>query len=650
MTASIASLRKSFENSSVESIGQLLSQHTRTDELLRNVLVALQTSNKLIQRYPNKREQQRREGIFSLLDTFFAGLSLHKLHEVKDMLIVAETGYRHILEDLDALPASQLDPAVKVHAVVFAACDFIRKFRQKAEQNFIKTRIFNQRLELPDGNSVDINAIYEKAGTAVAMTLKMEGYRNQWIGRDGIFILPVCAPPPLEQVEEAHAVLGAAIQWDRWQHTEQRARFLGGQLDIKSTDDIGNVCVTHTPNIDGEKDLIVASERLNLRITQLYLQLCASLEHEYGKGAVKPGSRALGGFLVKSVEELSGLESLSKILAVNPWTDNTEYLGLPLRKLVRAYTALRHLAEKNSHGGCITKSRSGWEHFFSEHGFSSEESQKFIACATFRQSSIDLYDHPFIQLENGHFMLFAPILQSAVISRLVLSNFSSSNVDLHGKGKLFEAAVIKIFHEAGLPCHSRKRVIDDVEYEFDAVVPWDEYLFIFECKNNNLPFGEPSNAMHFEERCQENIQQVQRLVQGLHKHPELLDDLVPDWKQKTLVPVVLNCLPYSRQGATDGVYFYDAQSLERFFDSGVISVTDGVDDIPHPNSPQAHLWSGSEPKGADLMAQIDSPFSHKYLTDMLNETAAHYSIGSKWKVFDTELVLEGYDKLVFTRD
>lgn len=650
MTASIASLRKSFDSSSIESIKQLLAEHLRTDELLENVIVALKTASNLVQRHPNERAQKRRHEIFSLLNTFFDGLDLQKLHEARDMLLVAESGYRKMLEKLQKLPASKLDPAIKVHAVMAAACELIKNYKQKATENFIKTQKFNQRLEVGDGNTVDVNAIYEKAGIAVAMTLKMEGHKNRWIGSDGVFVLPACPSPTMAQVEEAYAVLGAAIEWNRWQQTEQRARFLGGRLTAESTDNMDNVCVTHTPNLDGEKDLIIASERLNLRITQVFLQLRAEIEHDYGKGAIQPGSHALSNYSVKSLEELSGLESLSKFLAVDAWTDNTEYFGLPVRKIVRAYAALRHLAENNNHGGCITKSRSGWENFFSYYGLSSEESRKFIACTTFRINSNDLYDHPFIKLDNGHFMLFSPILESAVISRLVLSNLSSSNVDLHGKGKNFENAVSSIFQQADLPCHSRKRVIEDEEYEFDAIVPWDEYLFIFECKNNNLPFGEPSKAIHFEDRCKESIQQIQRLIHGLHKHPELLDDLVPDWKERKLVPIVLNCLPYSKPGTTGGVHFYDAQSLERFFDSATISVTDGINTISHSNSPQAHLWSGSKPSGNDFMRQLEVPFSQRFLADMLSNTSADYSLGSNWMVLDTELVMQSYDKLIFTKD
>lgn len=652
MKISVAALRSSLEKDPVNKIESLIAQESDKAAILPSITLALRTASKLINKYPKKFAEERRRKLFETLNSYFHDCDIHGLVEAQEMLMLAEDGYRQIVAQLAESPSANLDGATKVHTVIALATHKMRNLRQHAQAALEKNRKFGQRLEVAPGLKVDVDAFIEKCASAVAMTLQMEAHKNNWVDDKGIFVLPHRSAPSAQDIEHGKDVLEAAIFWDRWLHTEQRARFHGGKLTLQADDATPpNVIVTHEANLEAEKDLILASERLNLGMMQVQLQLIATMRQDFGSDSLKPWSKALTkGMSVFSVDEAIALESLSRLLSVDAWVHETEYFGLRLKTIVRGYAALMHFANANAHIDSFTKSHIGWEYFFAKYDLTAEQARRFIAATTYRNSSTDLFDHPFIQLDNGRLTLFAAILGSTVISRIVLSNLASAGVDLHDKGKAFERATCDVFKEAGIDCFQVKKTIAGEVYEFDVVVPWGDYLFIIECKNNILPFGASGRTHYFQEKCEENIKQLHRLLRGIASHPELLADKVPNLDQKKIVPVLLNCLPYSRQGKHDGVYFYDAQSLQRFFVSGVIGMTDGLTDNIFPDYLQIRIWSGTQPSPDDFIRQLESPVSHEYLSTLMEITISDYPFGTNWQVRDTDLVLEGLDNLVRIKD
>ncbi|UUZ71252.1 hypothetical protein LP415_19280 [Polaromonas sp. P1(28)-8] len=614
--------------------------------------LALRTASKLINKYPKKSAEVRRQKLFEALNSYFSDCDIGALVEAQKMLQLAEDGYRQLVVQLAASPSANLDGATKVHAVIALATHELGRLRHHAHAAFQKNQKFGQRLEVAPGREVDVDAVIEKCASAVAMTLQMEAHKNKWVDDKGVFVLPHRSAPSEQDIEHGRDVLEAAILWDRWQHTEQRARFHGGKLTRQFDDATPpNVIVTHKPNLEAEKDLIIAGDRLNLRMTQVQLQLIATMRRDFGSDSLEPWSKALTkGMSVFSVDEAIAMDSLSKLLSVDAWEHETEYFGLRLKTIVRGYAALMHFAGTAAHIDSFTKSRAGWEHFFAKYSLTAEQARRFIAATTFQNSSADLFDHPFIQLDNGRLTLLALILGAAVISRIVLSSLASARVDLHGKGKSFERSTAAVFKKADIDCFTVKKTIAGEVYECDVVVPWGDYLFIIECKNNNLPFGAPGSTHYFQEKCVENIEQIHRLLRGFESHPELLADKVADLDKKKIVPVLLNCLPYSRQGRHDGVYFYDSQSLERFLSSGVVSMTNGLNDNVFPGYPQTRIWSGKQPSPDDFMRQLESPFSREYLSKLMKPTISDYPFGPNWQVRDTDLVLEGFENLVHIKD
>jgi len=62
------------------------------------------------------------------------------------------------------------------------------------------------------------------------------------------------------------------------------------------------------------------------------------------------------------------------------------------------------------------------------------------------------------------------------------------------------------------------------------------------------------------------VKQVTRLANALVEHAGLvLDRFGIDVANKTIVPCVVNSLPYAMKGDVDGAYVTDASGLRRFF-------------------------------------------------------------------------------------
>ena len=69
------------------------------------------------------------------------------------------------------------------------------------------------------------------------------------------------------------------------------------------------------------------------------------------------------------------------------------------------------------------------------------------------------------------------------ITKLVLSTLSSMGKPVQKKGESFEQRVRRFLRDQGLMCERIRFNRAGEEYECDAVLLMDNYLFLFECKN-----------------------------------------------------------------------------------------------------------------------------------------------------------------------
>lgn len=111
-----------------------------------------------------------------------------------------------------------------------------------------------------------------------------------------------------------------------------------------------------------------------------------------------------------------------------------------------------------------------------------------------------------------------------------------------------------------------------MQYDCDVAVLLGETLFIFECKNYNVPLGRISELSHLIDSISSFRKQVARIADQFDQHPEIVrEHFGADIKWKRIVPCVLQALPWS-MGRWGDVYSYDQSALIRFIKEGAIGV------------------------------------------------------------------------------
>lgn len=260
----------------------------------------------------------------------------------------------------------------------------------------------------------------------------------------------------------------------------------------------------------------------------------------------------------------------------------------------------------------------------------------FIKSVTFGRLSRDLFDHPLIKHSDGHYLVFRPAVISAQIATIVLSTISQIGEKLQKKGKSFEKEVAELFSSNGLKTYSLKTTIDKEQYEFDIILPWGDYLFMFECKNRMLPMGSPQQIYNFETENMSNVKQTKRLAKAINDHPTIIKKYIAEYtKEKTIVPVVLNCLPYSIPDGIDNIYFYEYPALRRFFDGSKITLhTFDQNGQIKPLKVICQLWQGDKPTPEDLFNQIRRSAQFTLIEESLAIDNSGFPLSQEWWVKD----------------
>jgi hypothetical protein len=196
------------------------------------------------------------------------------------------------------------------------------------------------------------------------------------------------------------------------------------------------------------------------------------------------------------------------------------------------------------------------------------------------------------------------------------SNLLSLGERFETKGKRFEEAVMKFFKENDFDPYSIHATRKGETYEIDVIVPWDQYLFVFECKNRGLSNHHPIRSYYFRKERDGFIQQIKRQIKGLLAHPDMsIEAGGVDPGTKTIVPCILYGLPYAEAGPTDGVFIADWSSLSRFFKTRYLRSK-----RPHELFDRDRLlhrtalysfWTGDKPTPDDLLRQLSDPIQIK---------------------------------------
>jgi hypothetical protein len=358
----------------------------------------------------------------------------------------------------------------------------------------------------------------------------------------------------------------------------------------------------------------IANERLHDRMVQNFMEMSVETRmHERELGIAGPAPLLPAGYV--SAEEFDSAVALCEMLGYSVADDRERPAGLRLVEWLRGYAFLKCLAEERfetSPAGVIVLEEGEVAAGLQRVGLSTDAARIFIGHATLGRTSRDMYDCPLVKTASGRLILFAPGLLGTKIASAVLSNLGRLREPSSRKGTAFEAGVREFFAKRGMACRGFKVKRDGEEYELDAVLVWDGYVFLFECKNRSLSGFDPVQAYYFGLENGSNAGQVLRLAAALERHPDILSEQFgPEAAGKKIVPCVLNSLPFSLPGMQNGVYFTDWSVIRRFFQERYVHVkavhrlSDRVK-LMHRSAVHS-LWQGEQPMVDDLVRTLDDP-------------------------------------------
>ncbi len=664
-------LREQIVKNSLAAFDWSALQHHLDDihlsrDQLRELRGYIRRFSDLICKYPRKDFERQRARFFDQLCAYAeAHLGTEASDEIANetkLIGQIEHGYRSILDVLGKCAISQKSPVVRVSGSISRACHEYQELMHRHNKTLEESKELNliSGLHLQDdaGNIFSPDAVLEGLSESVAMTLIMEAYKNRWFIEDTV-VLPELPVVGNEERYQSGSTQALALCWRQWQRVEKRRRFLGGDLLIYSGDQLPpdlpdqiTTLITYHPEDEGLSEGEIYDYLGNMRLHDRLIQTFMEMEIEsglLGKGVGIAGGAALPPAEIISLEEAHAGISLSELLGYSIAEDDERPAGLRLIEWVRGYIVLKEIAkarteDKSATGDIFSILLADTElvSLLQSCGLKDDVATQFISLTCLHRSSRDMFDCPLIRVGPSNYLLFGPAIIDLNIAMAVLSNLSNRGAELGRKGKAFEHSVHEIFRKRGMPVFGFRVRRDGEEYEYDAVVPWDKYLFVFECKNRSLSGNDPTQAYYFDLEVASQAKQVRRLADALAAHPDIIEkEIGIDCADLTIVPCVLHSLPYSRVDELDGAYFTDWSALTRFFDQPYFRIK-----VPHRigNVTLLHrtavrkLWKGDTPTANDFLEQLRSPFQLELSIKHLDVAPVQFAISVSELVVTPDLV------------
>ena len=638
-----AKIRAGLETLSYEQISAELEKNSTVADI-EALLELMARSEFLFFKYPNSRKEKKRDDLLADLERDFSEkydvAMLPKLREVISVLKRTELGYRSLLAMLKKLPSRARSPEIQCSATIELTSRRINFVEGRKRDAIAKSKklILSDEPEgvLGDGSKFSIDAATAGFVENLGTTLGMFAVENHWIAKDGTIVLPTSIQCTEEELDESAATELLAMSWRRWERVEQRRRYWGGEfVDIpegKPNANIpreGLIYFEYIPSKDDQFDWI-ANERLKEHILQNFGELRFET---FAHMRVSEISNEVALFPTEFVNlnEVNSAGYLSEVLGINVANDLTKHFGLRIVEWLRGYCTLSEIA--NMAGGRDRPSEREWIVNFSlgqleeqlvKVGLSLEAANTFISQTTFNSRSIDLFDCPLLRRSDGSVSLVGPAAIHADAGIVTYSNLGSLGDKFEKKGKRFENTVLNFFKDKGFNPYSIEAVRGREPYQIDVILPWENYLFVFECKNKGLSNNHPTRSYYFRKERDGFVEQVRRQVEGLLRYPDMsLEAGGIDPRDKTIVPCVLYEVPYSEAGTVDGVFIADWSSLSRFFKDRYIRAKRPHDifekDRLLHRIPLYSFWSNEKPTPQDLVRQLSDPVQLQIMRSRLAE-------------------------------
>ncbi|MFK3871988.1 nuclease-related domain-containing protein [Pseudoalteromonas rhizosphaerae] len=229
-------------------------------------------------------------------------------------------------------------------------------------------------------------------------------------------------------------------------------------------------------------------------------------------------------------------------------------------------------------------------------------------------------------MSDGKYYLFHAVLSGFSISSVVTSVFSQLEIEVKTKGKKFEESIVKRLKKKNVKAKSFKFKRGTDEYEYDAVFILDKRVFVVECKNRSISGWNSIRSARFNKFLSKTSKQVKRLVHGLIEYPEVFNEhFNEDISNFEVIPLIINCLPFSYAGKFEGVYISDSSSFGKFLLSGSVNYHEygGKDFEESSQSILHHFWDGSYPSSDDLIRHLENPIHLELYRNNIEEVFSY---------------------------
>lgn len=481
-----------------------------------------------------------------------------------------------------------------------------------------------------DGRKYNPDTLNELIVNYLSLTLSMLAYNNDWYVNEKI-MLPKGRTGEMNSDVDADKTMLLASSWIELLDIGYRTLLFGGTVEI--VDNVKKISENESitlRNYKFEKNHthfeiydFLSNTRLNNKILQNYVEIISETDVMKKIVGNITDIKSLTDNLFLSPDEATTMIALCEIYNYSVKEDISTHGGLTLLEWVRGYSLLKYLNSDSKNGAKwpIITYNDLLGHLTTI-GFSSQNAKLFIEKVTFAKSSRDLFDCPLILTNEDSYFIVSNIVKDMNIVQIIMSRLSSLKDQDYKKGPLFEQEMIKYLKEHDIICDSLKYSIDSEKYEYDVIFILDSKVFILECKNRGLSRYNSVSAKRKERFLNDTTKQLKRLLNGLNKYPKAINDKFKiDIADYEVIPVIMNCLPFSWGGKYNDVYISDSSAFRRLFQSNELSIIayQTIEGIKiKQNKVIRTLWSGDRIGYEDVLKQFESPFQIdlllKYLT------------------------------------
>lgn len=558
---------------------------------------------------------------------------------------VIESLYNEILNDRNKILGefqsheilkTQLSLAHSLYNRILMHSHEIKKSISTGECNFFENSIHIES-EYFDGK--DISSHIEELSKVFYMNLIISSYENNWFDNESSeAIIPFSIVSKEESDAEIYKkakisqdlIFNSGL-WDITEDLDFRLRFFDNEIIVKENK------IFHTNNIYRNLGnyALIARKRLERMQTQQLFSMLPIIE----KIEIKNESQ---------LAYLSTILQFESLYYVDVEKDETLYKNLTIKEWINSILALKEIAYDK--GFTLIRLNDLFK-VLGKYNIPELKNKIVLENFTFKSSNKDLYDTPILKFSNDLILIFPLTMFAPDIINIINSIFSENKLTIEDKGYDFEDYVFDFLEEQmemieDFKVSKPKFNNQDGEFQYDAIIEWDKYIFIIECKNRSIPNTTAMSLKDFQEKSNEYIDQVSRLRRGFITYPE---EHGIDIKGKIIIPILLNSLPFSLDYTISDIYFLDFSSFSKFFKSKNLylrSVFKGnVENVKiiHTN------WSSDKPCIEDFIRFIENPFQVSQLKSNIKEFTTTHTIGDYEISLDRkyiDLQSEEYEQLL----